>query len=396
MEIFPALGGEPRESRLAWDFQSGMRIQFAHLEHEKNVLDWQGAQVPFLGFDELTHFTERQFFYLLSRNRSTSGVPGYVRATTNPDASSWVKGFIQWWLDDDGYAIHDRAGVLRWFIRVNGAIVWADTPEELKASHGDHVLPKSVTFIPSKLEDNKILMDKDPSYQANLEALPRVERMRLKDGNWNVQASAGMVFKPQDFEIVKSAPAGCSAIRYWDRAATEVSEKNKNPDYTVGVKLLRDKNNTYYVQDVVRMRASPLKVEQAVRNTAVQDGVSTHIGIEQDPGSAGVADAGNYTRLLSGFVVKLNRPTQDKITRALPVSAQVEAGNVKLIEGHWNKDFLDELENFFDPTCKDDQVDAFSGAFNMFNESMVGSFGKTNKTETHTPFAGSLGARKKW
>ena len=64
MLIYPHLKATPKESTLEWDFPSGMRVKFAHLEHEKNALDWQGAQVPFIGFDELTHFTEYQFFYL--------------------------------------------------------------------------------------------------------------------------------------------------------------------------------------------------------------------------------------------------------------------------------------------------------------------------------------------
>ncbi len=396
MKIYSQFAKEPpKESTLEWKFPSGMRVQFAHLEHEKNVFDWQGSQLAFIGYDELTHFEEAQFWYMFSRNRSTSGVPGYIRAGCNPDKNSWVRDFIAWWIGEDGYAIPERSGVLRWFIRVNDKVIWADSPEELKTEYGEHVLPKSVTFIPSKLEDNKILMDADPSYAANLDALPRVERMRLKDGNWDVQPAAGMYFKKTQFEIVDVAPAGCEAVRYWDRAATEVSDKNKNPDYTAGVLLLKDRNNVFYIADVTRFRASPLKVEQAVYNTAVQDGIATTIYIEQDPGSAGVADANNYTRLLSGFVVKINRPTTDKITRSLPVSAQVEAGNIKLVRGVWNKDFLTEVENFPED-AHDDQVDALSGAFNMFGSVKVGSFAENKKTEQQRPFAGSIGAKKQW
>ncbi len=66
------------------------------MEHEKNCYDWQGTEIAYLGFDELTHFTEKQFYYLLSRNRSVSGVKPYVRATCNPDADSWVAKLIDW------------------------------------------------------------------------------------------------------------------------------------------------------------------------------------------------------------------------------------------------------------------------------------------------------------
>jgi predicted phage terminase large subunit-like protein len=141
------------------------------------------------------------------------------------------------------------------------------------------------------------------------------------------------------------------------------------------------------------LRGTPLKIETAVKNTAIQDGHDVTIYGEQDPGSAGVADAGNFTRLLSGYVVKINRPSTDKVKRAEPVSAQVEAGNVKLVRGPWNKDFLSEADNFPDGS-HDDQIDALSGAFNMFNETRVGTFGGSKeKKAPPKPFAGSIARR---
>lgn len=90
-KLYPLLGAAPRIGSLQYEFPSGCSISFRHLQHEATVFDWQGAQVPFIGFDELTHFTKKQFFYMLSRNRSTCGVKPYIRATCNPDADSWVK-----------------------------------------------------------------------------------------------------------------------------------------------------------------------------------------------------------------------------------------------------------------------------------------------------------------
>jgi hypothetical protein len=62
-----------------------MKIAFRHMEHEKNKLDWQGAQVGYVGFDEITHFTESMVTYMFSRGRSKSGVSAYFRGTCNPD-----------------------------------------------------------------------------------------------------------------------------------------------------------------------------------------------------------------------------------------------------------------------------------------------------------------------
>ena len=199
MNLYSLFNAKPRESVLNWRFPSGMSISFANLELEKDVLNYQGSQIPWQGFDELTHFSEAQFFYMISRNRSASGVKPCIRATCNPDPDSWVRKFIDWWIGPDGYAIKERSGVLRYFIRINDTITWANSAEELKKQYGSgpEIQPKSVTFIPSKLEDNRILMEKDPAYLGNLLALNRVDRARLKDGNWNVRATAGMMFQRQ-------------------------------------------------------------------------------------------------------------------------------------------------------------------------------------------------------
>lgn len=156
-------------------------------------------------------------------------------------------------------------------------------------------------------------------------------------------------------------------MRYWDRAATKKTENN-DPDYTVGIKLEKDKNNILYVTDLIRIQDSPLGVQTAVRNTASQDGHSVRIGIEQDPGQAGVSEADYLVRMLQGYNVKTVKATKDKVTRALPVSSQAEAGNIKILQAPWNEAFLKELENFPEGS-HDDIVDALSGAFLMQTDS---------------------------
>ncbi len=82
-----------------WRWPRAGKIKFSHLQFETTVYDWQGAQIALICFDELTHFTAHQFFYMVSRNRSTCGVKPYIRATCNPDADSWVADFLAWWID---------------------------------------------------------------------------------------------------------------------------------------------------------------------------------------------------------------------------------------------------------------------------------------------------------
>lgn len=366
-ELFIHANGTPKESTLEWDFQGNGKVKFAHLEHDKTRFDWQGSQIPLVGFDELTHFSWQQFVYMLSRNRSTCGVKPYIRATTNPDTDSWVRQFISWWIDEkSGYPIPSRSGKTRWFFIQNDQTIWGSSREELMEKD-PNCLPKSVSFVASTVHDNKILLEKDPGYLANLKALPRFEREQLLMGNWNVRPTAGMFFQRSFFEVVKAIPkGGLKTVRYWDRAATKKTESN-DPDYTVGLRLEKDKNNILYITDMVRIQQSPLGVQSAIKNTASQDGVSVRIGIEQDPGQAGISEADYLVRILQGYNVKTFKATQNKVTRALPVSSQVEAGNIKILQAPWNEDFLREVENFPEGS-HDDIVDALSGAFLMLTD----------------------------
>jgi len=198
-----------------------------------------------------------------------------------------------------------------------------------------------------------------------LKALPYVERARLLDGNWKVRPAAGNYFKKEYFEVVDAVPAARSIVRYWDRAGSEKKADGSNkPDWTSGTKMSRDRLGIFYIEDVTRFQGSPLAVEKAVQNTASQDGRSVHIGIEQDPGQAGKAEAEYQIRNLAGYRATAFPVTKDKITRAAPFSSQAEAGNVKVLRGPWNRDFFIELENFPEGE-NDDQVDSTSGAFMM-------------------------------
>lgn len=370
MSLYPLLGGHPRENSLEWIFPRGMKLKFGHLQYDYDVYNYQGSSIPYIGFDELTSFTEKQFWFLLSRNRSMSGVPAYIRAGCNPDADSWVKTLIRWYIDDEGDPIPSRSGKLRWFIRLDDQIHWANSEEELITQFGEDAMPKSFTFISATIYDNTALLQKDPGYLANLKALSRVDRLRLLGGNWNVRATAGSLFRKEWFPVVDVLPAGhTGAIRFWDRAATKPNEVNKDPDWTVGVKLYRYPDNTYAIVDVIRFRDTPLQVRRFLKNTADLDTRDCIVGVAQDPGQAGVVEAQDYVRMLSGFDVRLYKEEKDKVTRAKPLSAQVEAGNIKVLKARWNEDFFSELENFGeDMTGHDDQVDAASGAFTLLTQ----------------------------
>lgn len=190
-KLYSLVDGVEKIGDLSWTFPKGSAVSFGHLQYETDLNKWQGSQIALIEWDELTHFTEYQFWYMLSRNRSTCGIRPYMRAGCNPDASSWVAKLVDWWIDHTtGFAIPERAGKLRWFIRDGETLVWGDDHNALAAEWPGKE-PKSFTFIPSKVTDNKILMKADPGYIANLEALPRIERERLLKGNWLVTNAEG-------------------------------------------------------------------------------------------------------------------------------------------------------------------------------------------------------------
>jgi predicted phage terminase large subunit-like protein len=271
---------------------------------------------------------------------------------------------VSWWWDlDTGYAIPERSGVIRWFVRIENKLEWADSAEELRGKY-PNVKASSITFIPSRLEDNPALTKQDPTYESKLEALPLVERERLRWGNWKIKPQAGKVFNRANFKIVDALPTDVPLwVRYWDKAGTEGGGK-----FTAGVLMGLRKNGRLIIADVERGQWSSGQRENVIRQKAQYD--ATHLvkyeaWVEQEPGSGGKESAENTIRkTLAGFDAHAERVTGDKLTRARPLSAQAEAENVDLLRGAWNEDFLSEAHSFDGVTGFTDQIDAASGAAN--------------------------------
>jgi predicted phage terminase large subunit-like protein len=340
-----------------WTFPSGATLTFGYLAHEDDKLQYQGAAFQFVGFDELTQFTETQYTYLFSRCRRPripddasddqrarlerlSQVPLRVRAASNPGGPGhdWVKA---------------RFGIYR----EDG------DPADMPLVCHRPGWPAQRVFIPARLADNPHLDEE--SYVGNLEELDHHTRRQLLDGDWDSRPP-GDLFRREWFEIVDTIPDGCKWLRYWDLAATEPSEANPDPDWTVGLRLGKHPNGTYYVEDVARLRKRPDGVETAARAAAERDGTGTAVWVEQEPGSSGKAIVEHWVRdVLPGRAVKGLRSTGSKFDRARVVSSKAEHGLIKLKRGTWNSAFLNELEAFTetDDHAHDDQVDALSGGY---------------------------------
>ena len=306
---------------MAYRFPSGANVVFGYLATEKDKFRYQGPAFQFIGDDELTQFERNRYLWLFSRMRRLEGsvIPVRRRSATNPGGigHEWVKAR---------------------FVKPGNA----DRP-----------------FFPAKLEDNPHL-DRD-DYIKSLNELDPVTRAQMLEGNWDV-APEGAMFKRSWFGTpVDAAPSTASKARTWDLAATEPHRKNKDPDWTVGLRMSKA-DGIYYVEHVIRDRISPRAVEQLVAQSAATDG-PCRIRIPQDPGQAGKAQATHYrTNVIPGYDFRAMPDTGSKAVRAAPVASEAEAGNVRLVSGEWNEAFLDEV-CAFPMGGHDDQVDALSLAY---------------------------------
>lgn len=137
-------------------FKNGSLIDFGYCATENDVYQYQSAEYDVIRFDELTHFTESQYVYLLSRVRGVGNIPKQVKSSTNPGGigHGWVKARF---VDPSPYG---------------------------KSFMGEDGMKR--IFIPSLLSDNKFLSEGDPGYRQRLLALPERERKALLYGDWNI------------------------------------------------------------------------------------------------------------------------------------------------------------------------------------------------------------------
>ena len=309
-------------------FPSGARMSFGYLNNSQDYLRYKGAEFQFIGMDEVTEIREHDYRYLFSRlRRPASGpvskVPLRMRAASNP-APNWVRQRF---------------------------IVEAKTSGRI--------------FVPSLLSDNPGI--DAVSYRQSLQALDRVERKRLEEGDW-WSTTLGTMFNRESVVIVESSDvptltSQARAVRFWDLAASEPSSTYPDPDWTVGTLMLFDKG-VAYVLDIKKIRHRGEKVEQFIAQTAYEDGVA--VRMEQEPGSSGKALINQYARfVVPGFDIMGIRSTGDKVTRARPFAAAVANGNVRVVRGTWLTDWLDEFSAFPEAAPHDDQVDSATGAFSF-------------------------------
>jgi predicted phage terminase large subunit-like protein len=363
--LYLQLGAKCNDSSMTFRWKSGATISFSHLSDSSKRYGHQGAQYSMIGFDELTHFDIEDFVYLLSRLRNPSIKP-QCYATCNPDSSSFVKDIINPFLDDNQQYADKEKCVKHIYISFSGdnnVPIFATDKQEKYLS---------LRFIPANLDDNKILQDKDPLYREKLESLSHVEREQLLRGDWNVSWTSGNIFRRNWFIPINPTTLPGQYALAFDLASTEVTIKNKNPDFSAATLLQRNGFN-YYIVKNWKIQASAGQVYSWMKGVVTESqnitkGSMIRGYIEREPGSASKREEISIKQQLPQLNIEFIPSTKNKVVRARPLSAEVQKGNVYIFKGSWNEEFLRELEAFPSPNVHDDCVDSTTLAFNQLSQ----------------------------
>ena len=308
------------------------RLQFGYLENEKDKYQYQSAEYQFIGFDELTEFEESQYTFLFSRLRKSKNieVPLRMRGSTNPGGTGhdWVK---------------------------------ARFPVDRERKEDEP------SFIPAKIDDNPSL-DAE-AYEHSLSHLLLPDRQRIRDGRWDV-IEGGSIFSLDWMadKFIDAAPSDTYTwIRWWDLAGTS----DKSNAATASVLMGKTTKKEIIIGHAVEFWKTTGNRDDAIKAQAEADGKTPRIGIEEEPGSGGIAQCDSLIKQLMGWRVIAERPESAKVARGIdgkfmrfgPFASYAERGLVKIVRGPWAQTFLAFLHQLTLKSKRLDWMDAASGAF---------------------------------
>jgi len=369
-----AAGASTNKVELAWNFKDGQELRAMHLDNNQN--DYQGMQVSAFYVDESTQCKEADVVYLMSRLRSKAKLQHQLVLATNPLYDSFLRVWLEkaGYLDEEGYCKPEMDGKTVYMARIDGEWIFKHTWEEMADSYGEDTADESYRFVfySAGVDDNPYIKRYMPEYIRKLDNLPALEKAMLRKGCWYAKAEASGFFKREWVKIIDKSqvPYHLKKVRAYDIAATlPDKEVNPNPDWTRGVLGSFDKEtNTFYVIDMVSMRDRPAKVQQLIETTALQDGKDVYVSLPLDAGASGKeVIQTKQARLASlGIKVIISKTRKSKFERAEAFLIAAQNGNVCLVQGDWNKAFLDEWESFdgkSSRTKKDDIADSTADCY---------------------------------
>lgn len=194
-------------------FPSGAYVDVTHAADqsiEKLLQRFKGRQYDTIIYDELTGFSWDAFKTILTRNRGKSKYTGRCRASTNPERESWIRKFIDWYIDDEGYIMEERDGVVRYFYMMGSdveSVVWGNSKEEvysycksdidkkldrvygfMKGRDKWSSMIKSFCFYLGRMSENKEMLENNEGYLGSIAMSGGAESAKMLEGNWNVSS----------------------------------------------------------------------------------------------------------------------------------------------------------------------------------------------------------------
>jgi len=211
-----------------WRLGKGHQVEFGSCKDVGSERKWQGRAHDLKAYDEIVHFHESQFRYLMTWNRTTDIAQRCrVVCTGNPPTTSdgdWVKQFWAPWLDPT-HPNPAESGELRWYTTIKGEDIECEDSSPFKHD-GNWLYPQSRTFIPSKVRDNPFLME--TGYEATLQALPEPLRSQMLHGDFQVGTD------DDPWQVIPAAWVEQAQER-WE----QIEPKNRGPLDSIGVDVAR-------------------------------------------------------------------------------------------------------------------------------------------------------------
>ena len=366
-KYYGMLGIRPNRTNKTFPMGKTGLLKFRGCQYDSDVWRFQGTQADFVLFDEVTQFSEFQFWFICGSLRTTTGlVQPYVRATCNPE-DGWVRNLLSWWIDDKTYyPIPERAGKTIWLVRVEDENLFFETETEadahIKLLNQKDALKRSICFIPATINDNPILLENDPNYLSSLSLLPANQRLNMMYNRWYFPKEGKLfmsgwfqhfdrtIMRAEDFDLVFITS---------DQASTTKTAS----DYTVFQLWGRKKRKIYFLK---QYRGKYGAIEQL--NIAAQLATTNKVDcFSIESASMGFLLQEELPNRINAQIIHMTRD-KDKYARAYHIQQYVQNEQVYIDKtADYYADFISEIltfapENKTKTSVKDDQVDAFMDA----------------------------------
>ena len=363
------------QNEMSFRFPSGCRIYMKGLDGQQGIDFFQGQEISGVLIDEATHLNAEEVSWILTRLRTNSNAKPTAWMSCNPDNSSWLLDWVEWYLhpkktyvtegdvtfDIGGRPDQDKNEMLRWFLVINGLYVWDTDRDRLIETYKDSIedgqYPMSFRFIGATYKDNPMI---DRKYVSDLLNKSRIEKERLVFGSWHAKPEGSGFWSNEWCKKLKTFPHDddpddeiVKRVRCWDLAYTEPHEGNMDPDYTVGVLMAQTKKGYYIVEHVVRAQLKVGRLYRYIADIALKDcdmyGVIPQI-LPEDPASGKATFAFAREYLMSSGVPAVTKVSgsnqRNKVERFKNFAAASENQAVYIMEADWNDVYFTELEAF--------------------------------------------------